>query len=165
MKSKNVALFLVLMTAMFVSTACLIVGAPTVKTLPPESVAKMKEVLAESIPRDVIPPDWIIGIIFQERYQHGYGINSDPINKVRFKVFIPNDLITIIPCNPRQEMHLVRDYDPGDLIAFDLPSGRSRTNAKQDEAYICRDQIMLITKAVLGPPIEENAEGLIVPSK
>lgn len=163
-KPKSVVVLVLIMSVfVLISTACLAIGAPTVRTLAAADVSKMKEVLAESIQADEVPPDWVIGIIFQERWQHSYGLNSDPFNNVRIKVFIPNDLITLIPCNPRQEMHFVRDYDPGDIIAFDLPSGRSRVSSEQDQIYICREEIMIIQKGVLGPPVEENPEEIVVP--
>lgn len=148
--TKVLLLFFALL-GIIASTACFTglgdENAPTVNTLPTEYNDKKMAAAVSSYSLSYdIPPQWVVGVVWQESYQKAYGLNADEYNRVRIRVYTPNALETIIPCNPLQEMHFVRDYDPGDIIAYSLPAARERLSTTQDKLYLCLQDVIMIKK-------------------
>jgi len=134
-------IFLVLLTVL----GCAAVGNPKVNTLPADDIPRAPIVLADFVKQFQIPTGWIGGVIFQERWQTSYGLDSDEHNRVELRVYIPNKLVYVIPCSPRQEKGFVEDYDPGDIIAMAW-DGTSRVGASQDTVRLCKEDVIMLKK-------------------
>ena len=145
-RNRKLTLFGLVSLVLLASLACIASGIPTAKTLPAEELDRLPAVVSVYSMGHNVPPQWWVGVVWQERYDKSYGMNSDAYNNVRVRVFVPNGFLVIIPCNPKQEMHFARDYDPGDVVAFKMPSSEDRLNEKQDELHICWENIMMVEK-------------------
>ena len=61
--------------------------------------------------------------------------------------YVPNGIMTIIPCSGRQEESFVTDYEPGDVVAFFLKPDTNRSFVTaQDEVRLCKQDMILIRK-------------------
>lgn len=138
----TLVLFLVGLTA----TGCLAWGPPTVKVVPADSINKMAKAVNSYSGSYKVPPNWVVGVVFQVYYTKSRGWHSDPYNNVRIRVYVPNGIGTIIPCNARKEEAMATAYNPGDVIAFNLPASNGTIGQQQNELYLCPEDVVLLEK-------------------
>lgn len=139
------AILLVLgLLVVLMSTACLAIGPQEVQTVLPDDQNKMAKAVSSYTESYKVPPQWAVGVVFQTYWTPSRGINSDPYNKVRIRVYVPNGIITIIPCSAYQEEVMARTYGPGDIIAFHIPTNNPVGAQKQDELMLCNQDVILL---------------------
>ncbi|OHA71864.1 MAG: hypothetical protein A3E07_01555 [Candidatus Wildermuthbacteria bacterium RIFCSPHIGHO2_12_FULL_45_9] len=151
--SRNVPLITLLASLLlFLSGGCFTwFEKPDVTNLPPEDFPKIPAILAQST--EQILPGWIQGVIVQEVYTESHGINDDKFNVVRFRVYIPNGLAWLRPCSAYQEHWFIETYDPGDIVAFQLPSTFNTIGSTTSTFKICREEIIMIRENALSLPL------------
>ncbi|GEM_PF-5572502 len=141
----RILIYLTLAVIAVLSMGCLAIGNPVVRNLSTSDMAKAPTALTQYIKESQIPTNWIGGVVFQQRWQRSYGIDSDEYNKVFFRVYVPNKLVFMIPCGPRQEAGFIEDYAPGDIIAMAW-DGTSRLGSSQDTVRLCKEDVILMKK-------------------
>lgn len=142
---RKVLVGLTLLVSLALSIGCLAVGNPEVRNISSKDLAHAPIALAEYIKTNQIPTNWMGGVIVQQRWVHSYGIDSDSWNKVQLRVYVPNKMVFLIPCNPRQEKGFIDDYAPGDIVALAW-DGTARANSPQDTAWLCKEDVLLMQK-------------------
>lgn len=127
------------------SLGCAAWGNPSVKNISTGDLANAPIALTQYIKENQIPTNWIGGVVVQTRWQRSYGMNNDAYNKVMMRVYVPNKLVFVIPCGPRQEAGFVEDYDPGDIIAMAW-DGTARVGSPQDTVRLCKEDVIMMKK-------------------
>ena len=118
---------------------------PEVRNLSTQDLSKAPTVLAQYTKDYQIPTGWLGGVVFQQSWKRSIGLHTDPYNFVRLRVYIPNKMVIVIPCNPRQEAGFVEDYMPGDIVAMAW-DGTARVGQPQDTARLCKEDMIMMKK-------------------
>ena len=129
---------------LFATVGCLALGEPEVETVSAEDINKMAPAVASYAGSYKVPPQWMVGVVFQVYRTISWGLDSDEYNKVRIRVYVPNGIINIIPCSAYQEEAMAKAYNAGDIIGFKTPA--NNVTAKQDEIRLCHQDVMVLEK-------------------